>query len=185
MGLPGGLPDIPPLTSSGDLPRGRFCADLQSVEDRFVTDAVYQGSNTRDQVWSDFKDFLELIRQERVRVPAAFVGGSFVTKTLDPSDVDAALFIDMSRITNPNTFSKVSKLFRDPKTDLGLRLDVFMIRWHPDGTEIGGDPKYLVQRGKWDDFWQRKVAKADRVPPQRPHAMPVRGYLEVVLDGYR
>jgi len=68
---------------------------------------------------------------------------------------------------------------------LGLQVDAFLIQWHPTGTQLGGDPSYVGQRGTWDDFWQRKVAKPDRNPPQRAHAMPVRGYLEVIIDGYK
>ncbi|BBY41813.1 DUF6932 family protein [Mycolicibacterium celeriflavum] len=176
---------IPKLTDDGDLPRGRFCASVEDIEKRFVADSAYEESTTREQIWSDFIDLVELIRRLRVRVPAAFVGGSFVTDKTDPSDVDAALFIDMSRITRPDTFSEVEKIVANPKVDLGLKVDAFLIQWHPDGTQVGREPNYIGQRGTWDDFWQRKVAKADRNPPQRSHAMPVRGYLEVVLDGYR
>lgn len=79
----------------------------------------------------------------------------------------------------------MDKIVDDPKGALGLQVDAFLIPWHPDGTELGGSPRYATERTRWDDFWQRKVAKADRNPPQRWHAMPVRGYVEVIIDGYR
>lgn len=129
-------------------------------------------------------DLVQLIHDERVRVPAAFIGGGFSTTAMHPSDVDTSLIVDDSRISNPRTYSKVAGLAAGTKTTLGLQLDAFVIPWHPDGTEPGGNPKYFPARGKWDDFWQRKVAKLDRDPPQRRHAMPVRGYLEVLIDGY-
>lgn len=185
MGQPVESLGIPALNSAGDLPRGRYCVSMDDVEARFVAGAEYEGSNTREEVWTDFNVLLDLIRQLRVRVPAAFLGGGFVTSALDPSDVDAAIIVDTSRITSQSTFAEISKIIDNPKGRLNLRVDAFLIRWHPDGTEVGGDPMYLAQRGKWDDFWQRKVAKADRNPPQRSHAMPVRGYLEVLIDGYR
>lgn len=175
---------IPELTSDGDLPRGRFCVSMGEVEKRFVADEKFKASKTRAQVWSDFNDLLDLIRRKKVRVPAAFLGGSFVTNKADPSDVDAALIIDMSRISNPATIAALKKIVQDPKKSPGLKVDALVIQWHPDGTENGGNPSYFAQRGKWDDFWQRKVAKANRVPSQRSHAMPVRGYLEVIIDGY-
>jgi hypothetical protein len=188
VGQQSGVPlsDIPKLTSEGDLPRGRFCATMDTVQARFVADEAYEGSTTRGQVWSDFNDLLELIRRKKVRVPAAFLGGSFVTSKLDPSDVDAALIIDASRISDPNTFADLKAIVDDPKAS-GLQVDAFLIQWYPDGSELGGGNQvaYAKQRSKWDDFWQRKVAKADRRPPQRHHAMPVRGYVEVVIDGYR
>ena len=176
---------IPALTGAGDLPRGRFCASLDDVEKRFVTDALYKESTTREQVWQDFNDLVGLIHDKKVRVPAVFLGGSFVTNKTDPSDVDAALIVDTSKITNPATFAAVKKIVQDPKKNPGLQVDALLIQWHPDGSEAGGNPSYLPSRGRWDDFWQRKVAKADRNPPQRWHAMPVRGYLEVIIDGYK
>lgn len=176
---------IPPLTDHGDLPRGRFCASLDDVEKRFVTDAAYDGSNTREQIWSDFNDLVELIKRIRVRVPAAFIGGSFVTDKLDPSDVDVAFLVDTSRITNPNTYGQLQQRVADPKANNGLQVDSFLIPWHPDGSELGGNhPSYAIERSRWDDFWQRKVALADRIPHERSHAMPVRGYVEVIIDGY-
>lgn len=87
------------------------------------------------------------------------------------------------------TLSDLADIVNDPKAD-GLNVDVFLVLWHPDGTEMGGggregQMRYAASRGKWDDFWQRKVDKADRATPQRSHSMPVRGYVEVVIDGYR
>ena len=125
-----------------------------------------------------------LVKRRGVPVPAAFVGGSFVTDELSPGDIDAALIIDVSAVTKPATWGIVQRLLANAKTR-GLQVDAFAIPWFPDGSEFGGaSPAYQFERGKWDDFWQRKVAKADRVPPVREHAMPTRGYLEVILDGY-
>lgn len=180
---------IPALTSDGDLPRGRFCTSLDDVEKRFVADAAYEGSITREKVWTDFNVVLDTVRRRRVRVPAVFLGGGFVTSELNPSDVDVALIIDVSKISNPQTYADVAQVVDDPKAG-GLRVDAFLIPWHPDGTELGGGGNtgqiaYATERARWDDFWQRKVPKIDRHPPQRWHSMPVRGYLEVVIDGYR
>jgi hypothetical protein len=174
---------IPDFEQSGNLPRGRFCTTVQEVHDELVKGRGFAASTTRDSVWEDFTLLVDLIRRKRVRVPAAFIGGGFVTKSLNPDDIDAAILIDTSRITNPSTLTAVRQIVSNPKAQ-GLKVDAFLIQWHPDGTENGRDPSYLASRGKWDDFWQRDVAKADRVPPQRSHAMPVRGYLEVILDGY-
>jgi hypothetical protein len=187
MGQPGGFPSVPLLTDSGDLPRGRFCVSLEDVEKRFVSAAEYEGSTTREQVWSDFNDVIDLIRRKRAAIPAAFLGGSFVSSELNPSDVDAALFIDFSRIRNGQTYADVEQIVNNPKTNLGLQVDAFIIPWHPDGTELGGGDwqAYVRERSRWDDFWQRKVAKPDRQPPQRHHSMPLRGYLEVIIDDYR
>ena len=174
---------VPDFEQSGNLPRGRFCATVQEVEDILVKGPEFTNSTTRDSVWNDFTLLVDSIRRKRVKVPAAFIGGGFVTKALNPEDIDAAILIDTSRITNPATLAAVQQIVTDPKA-AGLKVDAFLIQWYPDGTENGRDPSYLATRGKWDDFWQRDVPKAERIPPQRSHAMPVRGYLEVILDGY-
>jgi hypothetical protein len=174
---------IPAFDQKGNLPRGRFCATVQEVHDVLVKGPDFAASTTRDSIWDDFTLLVDLIKRKRVRVPAAFIGGGFVTKALNPGDIDAAILIDTSKITNQTTLTAVRQIVSNPKAQ-GLKVDAFLIQWHPDGTEDGGDPSYLASRGKWDDFWQRDVPKADRIPLQRSHAMPVRGYLEVILDGY-
>jgi hypothetical protein len=174
---------IPAFEPDGRLPRGRFCTTPDEVQDVLVKGEPFTSSTTRDQVWADFLSIIELIRRKKVKVPAAFVGGSFVTSAVDPGDVDAAIFIDTSRITNPTTLTAVRQIVDDPKGQ-GLQVDSFLILWSPDGSHGGRESSYLSERGKWDDFWQRSVVKKDRSPAQRSHAMPMRGYLEVVLDGY-
>ena len=174
---------IPDFEQSGNLPRGRFVATVQEVYDVLVKGPEFTSSTTRDSIWDDFTLLVDSIKRKRVRVPAAFVGGGFVTKALNPTDIDAALFIDTSRISSATTLTAVHQIATNSNS-VGLKVDAFLIQWHPDGSENGGDPSYLATRGKWDDFWQREVAKADRHPPQRSHSMPVRGYLEVILDGY-
>lgn len=174
---------IPEFELNGNLPRGRFCATVKEVQDKLVQGSAFAASTRRDMVWADFLTVVDLIKRKRVRVPAALIGGGFVTSALDPEDVDAAILIDVSRITSRDTLTAVLKIVHDPKAQ-GLQVDAFLIQWYPDGTEAGGNPSYCTERGKWDDFWQRDVAKADRGRPERRHAMPVRGYLEVILDGY-
>jgi hypothetical protein len=179
----GGCYLIPDFEQNGNLPRGRFCATAQEVYDVLVKGREFTSSTTRDAIWDDFTLLVDSIKRKRVRTPAAFVGGGFVTKALDPTDIDAAILIDTSRIASPATLSGIHQIVTNSKA-AGLKVDAFLIQWHPDGSEDGRDPSYLATRGKWDDFWQRDVAKADRPFPQRGHSMPVRGYLEVILDGY-
>lgn len=175
---------IPALSEDGWLPRGRFCASLAEVKERFVDDPAFVTSRTRAKVWQDFEAVLALIEQQRVKVPAVFLGGSFLTSTVDPGDIDVAFFVDVSRISNPATLTGVTRTVRGAKL-VGLEVDGFLIQWSPDGSQKGAEPSYTDSRGFWDDFWQRFVPKADRQPPQRQHSMPRRGYLEVIVDGYR
>jgi hypothetical protein len=176
---------VPEFNAEGLLPCGRFVATAGEVEAALVKADLLAASSTRSQVWADFLAVVDLIRDRRVKVPAAFVSGSFVTNRLDPEDVDASVIIDVSRVTNPKTIASVQSIVANTRT-LGLNVDAFLIHWFPDGTEHGRAPAYWEQRGHWDDFWQRYVPnKQDRDFPQRAHAMPKRGYLEVILDGYR
>lgn len=177
------FPEIPDFEPSGDLPRGRFCVSMDTVSATLVKGSTFAGSSTRDEVWEHFEQVIQLIKRKRVNVPAVFLGGSFTTNAEDPSDVDVAILVDTSRITNPQTLAAVQKIAKNTKA-VGLKVDAFIIPWHPDGSESGGNVDYARKRGFWDDFWQRKVAKADRIPALREHSMPVRGYLEVIVDGY-
>lgn len=64
---------IPALSEDGWLPRGRFCASLAEVKERFVDDPAFVTSRTRAKVWQDFEAVLALIEQQRVKVPAVFL----------------------------------------------------------------------------------------------------------------
>jgi hypothetical protein len=175
---------IPPFTKEGLLPRGRFVATIDEVEESFVKADHFRGSATRQQVWDDFLALVELLRRKRARMPAAFLGGSFTSDVLDPSDVDTSVLIDQTRISSPKTWDDLAKIARGAKP-AGLKLDAFLINWRPEGDQSPESLAYHRSRGMWDDWWQRHVPKPDRLPPLRHHAMPLRGYLEVIVDGYK
>ena len=44
---------------------------------------------------------------------------------------------------------------------------------------------YYVMRGYWDDWWMRLRNQAGAGQPIDLEALPRRGYVEVILDGYR
>lgn len=177
--LHGGCTVIPSLTSEGLLPCGRFQCSSDEVE------AVFLGNERRAKVWDDFLAVADLLRRRRVRLPSAFVSGSFVTSVDDPGDVDAAFLYDASAVTRPETHAELARIAGSTKDELALEVDALLIGWHPQGYDLAQQRRYRQDRGYWDDFWQRHVLKADRDPEQRHHAFPVRGYLEVILDGYR
>jgi hypothetical protein len=165
------------------LPPGRFSCTTDEVEAHFVHDAAFASSKTRRTLFDDFLSVADLIRRKRVRVPAAFLGGGFTSSSVDPSDVDACYVIDVSRIVREQTFQEVYRIVVEaPKN--GIRVDGFLIPWDAQGEQRPISTEYLLSRGRWDDWWQRFVPKPQRVPPQRHHSFPVRGYLEVLLDGY-
>lgn len=179
-----GLLVIPAFDATGRLPRGRWVTDVNEVHQAFVDAPQFAGSSTRSEVWRKFQTALTAVRKRRTPIPAAFMSGSFISNVLDPGDIDAAVIVDVSE-ANPITLGVLTRLFDGFRDPFKLDLDLFMIQWSPDGSQDGQSPPYHWQRGKWDDFWQRYVPKPERPKQVRAHAMPVRGYLEVVIDGYR
>jgi uncharacterized protein DUF6932 len=176
---------IPPLDSAtGLLPLGRHVVTVSEVEAAFVTAPSFTASATRTQIWNDFVAALDLLRRKKARIPAAFLGGSFTTSDLDPADIDTSVLVDGSRITSDATWNGIVSVAAGTKA-AGLKVDLFLIAWYPSGDQASIPPAYFNQRGMWDDWWQRHVPKSARTPPLREHAMPVRGYLEVIIDGYK
>lgn len=180
---------IPDLTDEGLLPIGRFQCTMDEVEAVFVKGQRFAGSATREDVWMGIHAFLAEMADLRARIPATFLGGSFTTGKLDPDDGDLSPLIDMSRIQSDTTRRVVLETVKAAKSN--LKLDVFPIRWRPEDISLTpvvrtqAVQEYLLDRGQWDDFWQRRVAREDRSAFVRTHAFPARGYLEVIIDGYR
>lgn len=180
---------IPDLTDAGLLPVGRFQCTMDEVERRFVWDAAFQTSTTRADIWTKFQVLVARAKNEKAKIPSAFVSGTFVTSKIDPSDIDASLLVDASRITSDQTRGKIDAAIALAADQ--FKLDVFLVWWSPEPVHAGSGALaneanvYLRDRGLWDDLWQRNVAKTERNPFQRHHAFPQRGYLEVMIDGYR
>lgn len=176
---------IPAFEANGSLPLGRFSCDLQEAKQVLVSGSPFNGAQNRDTLWKIFEDSLQRFHDIRCKVPSVFLGGSFVTSKLDPSDIDATYLVDFSTITSDQTLGKLWQILQAINREESI--DAALIPWLPINLKIPHPDfeKYYIERGKWDDFWQRKVAKEDRVPWQRSHAFPERGYLEVTIDGYR
>lgn len=68
------------------------------------------------------------------------------------------------------------------KQTFQLPVDSYVLEWTPTpgpGVPVGARG-YLEQRGYWDDLWVRVKDTDDRLD-----SIPRRGYLEVIVDGYR
>jgi hypothetical protein len=175
-------PNFNPVT--GNLPRGRWVFTLADAEARFVCGPEFATSDRRKEVWSDFRTALAAIGSLKIKVPSVFIGGTFATNKIDPSDIDATFIVDRSAIRNPATYGRLVQ-FVGGLRHSGLNVDGFLLLWDAEGDESLMDPGYLNARGKWDDWWQRDVAKGQRGTPVRAHSLPKRGYIEVEVDGYR
>lgn len=143
----------------------------------------------RQDLLQELDTFVSLIRSA-VPVCALWVSGSYLTDKDDPADVDALLVFnedDINQITDPS----VRRLLTRPgflrlRQRLNLRVDPFALVWRarPGPTPTWLDRAYLMDRGYWDDWWLRMRTVPKGTAPTRNCALPRRGYVEVILDGY-
>lgn len=188
-----GVRVIPAIAAGNHvLDLGRHPASLGEIESRFVNDPAFAGSSTRAAIWQEFISATELLRRN-VSVAAVWIGGSFTSTKLDPGDIDCTYLIDVQHAVDAHSDparAGVLAQFATPNSlkPLGYRVDHFICVWRdvPDPAIVprtGPEWDYYRMRGHWDDWWQR-----ERVSPAgtfaRDDALPRRGYLEVVLDGF-
>ncbi|BBZ67796.1 hypothetical protein MINS_32250 [Mycolicibacterium insubricum] len=181
---------IPALdASTGALPVGRYPAQLAEIQAEFVDG---KGS-AREQVWNDWQKATALL-QQHVAILATWVSGSFFTSKDAPDDIDCVYWVDYMALKiaqlNPasahmvEVFSKKDQL----RGLVGLRVDTFVVAWNccPDITQAMPDTRdYWAARGHWDDFWARMRSGPKGAPAVRTDALPRRGYLEVIFDGFK
>lgn len=185
------IPDIEP---SGFLPVGRYSCSLNEVRTRFVDSKSYAQSVTRRGIWSDFLDYLSALRS-LTPVCAVWIAGSFISRKVNPNDIDIVLLLDGeeldARFPDMSVQAK-NFLLASGRGHLGwahlripLKVDTYTVTWR---AFMNGNPNdnnrinYFSWRGYWDDFWQR--CRSNQPSSLRRDSRPERGYLEVVLDGY-
>ena len=120
-------------------------------------------------------------------IPSVFVGGTFATTKPNPSDIDITFLVDRDSIAQLFSMQSIQDALKVIKAITNGKVDGYAIPWVPFNNPVSTVPEreYLAQRGWWDDWWQRDVLKADRTVFDRIHSFPKRGYLEVIIDGYR
>lgn len=174
----------PNFNAAGNLPRGRWVFSLADAEARFVCDPGFATSTSRRTLWDNLRVAINAIHTLRVRIPSLFIGGTFPTNKTDPGDIDTTFIVDVSRIRQRETWNKLAQ-YVDNLAAIGLGVQGFIVPWDAEGDERQISRDYLLERGRWDDWWQRDVPKAQRGSPRRAHSLPVRGYIEVEVDGYQ
>lgn len=170
---------LPQLTAEGYLPLGRWPATMQEVKERFATP---QG--VRTEIWDDYLRLLEALR-EAVEVPAVWLSGSFFSAKSLPGDLDCVFHIEANQLPTVGSDPlKVSLLNivanNETKPMLDLKLDTFVLVRDVTAGPGLSDERYLSTRGYWDDLWSR-VKSTD----PRQDVLPRRGYLEVIVDGFK
>ncbi len=181
---------IPKLNAlTGLLPLGRHPCTQAEVEQSFVTAATFSSSTTRAAIWHDWQR-ASLLLQQAVKVHAAWIGGSFTTKKVDPGDIDVTFLINGDDYRKRTPADKqVVALFAHSqvKSALGLNVDTYTVSWHcvPDPALANGLHRtYFLDRGHWDDWWQRQRVTPKGEPPIAEDTPPRRGYLEVPFNDY-
>lgn len=171
--------------SDGRLSVGRWSCDLDALEPfHQLPEATF-----RAQLWNEWEQVTDAVRDAVGRVPAVWLGGSYFTTKEQPGDIDCVYLLDREDLQaarqDSTTAAFVWLLARSGiKAQFGLRVDTYVVPWWPQsGTGRGTDVRreqYLEARGYWDDLWLRDR----RAASARGQQVPSKGYLEVVLDGY-
>lgn len=174
-----GLPAL-----QGDyLPHGRWACTPADVEVAFVTGHGPE----RAAIWQDWLQALALLKQLVGTVPAAWLSGSFLSSKQVPGDIDSVFVVDAAdlvaahQVLSPPDWAVVIALANGGAKSHGLNVDSFILEWWPMPTALDNAPEdYYKRRGYWDDLWVRAKAPADRL-----ESVPRRGYVEVMIDGYK
>lgn len=185
---------LPSFGVGGELPHGRHACTLDEFESALVLNPVFAGSATRQRIFEDFLSAIDLLRSfDDDLLERAWVGGGFASGKLDPSDIDVTFVIaaDRHRSLSRRKRDQIAKLCRkDGFAPLDLLVDGFLIvrerfanPWQGGGV-IEEAQSYATARGAWDDWWtrSRNVGAKDQ-DPVLDDADPVRGYVEVILNG--
>lgn len=170
------------------LPPGRHPWTLDLVAAKYCPAAEY-GLTHRQVVWSHFEQTTAWLRSV-VPVAAVWIGGSFLSSKDEPGDVDAIYVVrgkEYDELQDDEARRTVGLFAGGGQfKSRGILVDSYILPWTPrksNGPETDRDHHELAQRGYWDDWLQRH--KADRKAPATDEdALPVRGYVEVILDGF-
>lgn len=170
------------------LPPGRHQWTMEMVAARYCPSPEY-GQSHRQMVWEHFQWATAWLRGV-VPVAAVWIGGSFLSTKSHPGDVDAIYIVRGKEYDElqDETAKQTVGLFVGGGNfkSKGILVDTYVFVWRPrtsNGPETDQERQDLVHRGYWDDWLQRH--KADRkAPATNEDALPVRGYVEVILDGF-
>lgn len=165
---------------------------VEYAHEQLVAAERFKGSATRREIWEHWLSVVEATRELVGEVCCAWLAGSFTTVKLDPEDIDAVFVIESTRVDRvmagaDDRAQLLTHIARSELGNLGLRVDSYLLAWvvNPEPAPMTPEAnRYMLNRGYWDDFWQRVRSGEKGDPPCRRDALPLRGYLEVILDGF-
>lgn len=174
-----------PALVNGQLPLGRHSCTLAEVESfRGLPDL-----GVRDALWNEWIDLTDAVRDAVGEVAVCWLAGSYFSDKAQPDDIDCLYVIRRERVAEAAIDHDKARFLqaiigRGAREVFGLRVDTYILDWWPrPGTHRGSVDRqstYLQNRGYWDDLWSRR-----RDSDLKLDALPRRGYLEVMIDGYR
>jgi hypothetical protein len=182
------------------LPPGRYRATLGEVLERFVEGMPT--SSTRGQIWQGFMSYLDAwgATEDQLRqfldgaplVRVAWLAGSFISGKINPNNIDLSLIIDGDSVDlcrgKPGAKRIKELAYRDgmlKRFKVSPCIVPYRFFRSPFRLQnLGPTPEldYVVNRGAFDDFWQRaRPYEEPKCEPSRDSAQWRRGYLEVAL----
>jgi hypothetical protein len=175
-----------PALENGQLPMGRWVCSMAEVEAAFVP---HDPADPRRVIWDQWTHFTRALQGIVGEVAACWLSGSLFSNKPVPGDIDCLYIVDTDRLTAVSQSGDLTKIWfvfaattGRAKTVFGVPVDSYVLEWTPTpGPDRPvGARAYFEDRGYWDDLWVR-VKDADK----RLDSIPRRGYLEVIIDGYR
>lgn len=175
-----------PSLVDGHLPMGRWVCTLGEAEASYVP---ADPANRRRELWDQWMSLTAALRSVVGELPACWLSGSFFSDKPVPGDIDCLYVIDTDRLADVVASGDGGRIAflqavttNQVKSIFGLHVDSFVLEWMPTPgpTPAVGTERYLSSRGYWDDLWVRVKDSNHRLD-----SVPRRGYLEVIVDGYR
>nr|WP_076388737.1 hypothetical protein [Vaginimicrobium propionicum] len=161
---------IPPLDpSTNALPIGRYQTTLSEIEQRFAN------NQHRIDLLGALKVSVQAIKQ-LAKLHSVWLSGSYFTSKEHPNDIDVVYWYDPKPELNRFALVELMNRIREQ-----LPIDSYPVPYAPKaGAARSKDGSYCANRGYWDDLWGRIRSEDPEID-----RLCRRGYLEVIIDGYR
>lgn len=175
-----------PTLVGGQLPFGRWATTIPEIDAAYVP---ADPNDVRRQIWDQWVSLTIALKSVVGEIASCWLSGSFFTDKAIPGDIDCLYIIDTDRLAavtasqRPDHIWFVQQATKGLiKANYGIPVDSYVLEWVPtSGPNIPvGARSYLELRGYWDDLWVRVKDSNHRLD-----SVPRRGYLEVIIDGYR
>ncbi|AWG52263.1 hypothetical protein P5V93_15035 [Mycobacteroides abscessus subsp. abscessus] len=180
------IPELDP--EHGLLPAGRYRSTRDEIHARFVDGR----DQRRAELWRHWELATTLLGHH-VPINAAWLHGTFFSDSIEPQPVQSLYWAEdlelgkarLDPISGPllGAFAMPGEVRRI----VGVQVDTQLAQWHCQPDPQDSDDyyaPYLHRRGMLDDLLQRVASGPAGAARTRLDALPRRGYLEVIIDGY-